>query len=127
VGAVIDVALGKEPPAVPERRTDDGRASAVRFVFGPEDVAALEALRAAAPERLEFVSEMHAPDHEIVDSGSRYGFFIFSGDTMGEIEEYLPEVGEATAVEVLAAEVASSGANANEIDADTAEAIEAEA
>ena len=41
---------------------------------------------------MEFVSPMHAADHAIVDSGSRYGFFIFSGDEMGEIERYLPEV-----------------------------------
>lgn len=114
VGAVIDVALGTEPPAVPERRAGDGRAAAVRFVFGPEDRAVLEALRAEAPERLEFVSEMHAPDHEIVDSGSRYGFFIFSGDTMEEIEKYLPEVCEATAggAAVAVSEVAAGRAGA---------------
>lgn len=94
VGAVIDVALGKEPPAVPERCAGERRAAAVRFVFGPEDLAALEALRAEAPGCLEFVSDMHAPDHKIVDSGSRYGFFIFSGETMEDIERYLPEVSE---------------------------------
>lgn len=90
VNAVIDVALGCEPAAVPEPGQGAGRAAAVRFVFGSEDQAALEALRTEALERLEFVSPMHAADHAIVDSGSRYGFFIFSGDEMGEIEKYLP-------------------------------------
>ena len=60
------------------------------------------------------MSEMHAPDHEIVDSGSRYGFFIFSGDTMEEIEEYLPETREATAggAAVAVSEVAAGRAGA---------------
>lgn len=92
VNAVIDVALGLEPP-VP---MDCGRrAAAVRFVFGAEDAAALEALRTASPDALEFVSEMHAADHAIVDSGSRLGFFIFSGNCLEDIEAYLPETGEA--------------------------------
>lgn len=101
VNAVIDIALGHEPQGVPGQNASAAsthveahaaaRAAAVRFVFGPEDRAVLETLQTQAPECLEFVSEMHAADHDIVDSGSRYGFFIFSGDTVSQIEQYLPE------------------------------------
>lgn len=89
VDAVIDVALGCEPK-MPQRDASR-RAAAIRFVFGPEDHAALSKLQACNPEYLDFVSEMQAEDHAIVDSGSRYGFFIFSSDTLEHIQEYLPE------------------------------------
>lgn len=71
--------------------TPVSRAAAVRFVFNAEDRAVLETLQTQAPDCLEYVSEVHAADHDIVDSGSRYGFFIFSGDSVSHLEQYLPE------------------------------------
>lgn len=89
VGAVIDVALGVEPPRPAE---GPRRAAAVRFVFSDEDERVLASLQAASPESVEFVSSIERDGHAIVDSGSRYGFFIFSGDALEDIAEYLPEV-----------------------------------
>ncbi|MEY8460642.1 ATP-grasp domain-containing protein [Eggerthellaceae bacterium 24-137] len=92
VGAVIDVALGVEPPRPAEGPC---RAAAVRFVFSDGDEQALAALQAALPESVEFVSPIEHDGHAIVDSGSRYGFFIFSGDNLSDVEPYLPAIGGA--------------------------------
>lgn len=89
VDAVIDVALGQEPPLM----TDGERlrhCAAVRFVFGDEDMEALSALESQNPERIALRTPICLDGHEIVDSGSRYGFFVFSGDSLEEVEPYLP-------------------------------------
>ncbi len=86
VGAVIDVALGIEPPQV-----ETAARPAVRFVFSEEDERALAALQSEAPELVEFVTPIAHDGHAIVDSGSRYGFYIFSGNDLAEIEPYLPD------------------------------------
>ena len=89
VGAVIDVALGVEPP---QPTGDVRRPAAVRFVFDKGDERALAMLSDEHPEALAYVSPIERDDHAIVDSGSRRGFFIFSADDAATVEPYLPEV-----------------------------------
>lgn len=89
VDAVIDVALGREPKPITD---GDERYAAVRFVFGAEDHRALEQLRHDNHIRLEHVSSLQSEDHAIVDSGSRYGFYVFSSDDLDHLEPYLPEI-----------------------------------
>ena len=85
VNAVIDAALGVEPSAV----FGDKRFAAVRFVFGDDDLAALEAMRREAPDIIDYVSPICC-EGKIVDSGTRFGYFVFSSDSYERIEPYLP-------------------------------------
>ena len=88
VSAVIDVALGVEPPMP----TDIvHRHAAIRFVFNEEDERALFALQSTMPEAVTYVSPIEHDGHAIVDSGSRYGFYVFASNELAEIEPYLPE------------------------------------
>lgn len=87
VEAVIDVALGIKPPAA-DRLTK--RHAAVRFIFSDDDKEALERLRCDAPGMLAFVSHIDEDEHDITDSSSRYGYFIFSSDSLEDVEPYLP-------------------------------------
>ena len=89
MGAVIDVALGVEPP---QPTGDVRRPAAVRFVFDKGDERALAMLSDEHPETLAYMSPIERDDHAIVDSGSRRGFFIFSADDAATVEPYLPEV-----------------------------------
>lgn len=87
VEAVIDIALGMKPPAV---ESPANRVAAVRFIFSDEDREALERMRRDAPDLLTFVSSIDDDEHDITDSSSRYGYFIFASDSLGDIEPYLP-------------------------------------
>ncbi len=79
VKMVIDVALGNEPDLT---SISEPAFSAIRFVFSKEDLEVLENIKNKAPETLQFVSEMSPiGDHKIVDSGTRYGFYIIKTDS----------------------------------------------
>lgn len=87
VGAVVDVALGKKPDLTPAH---PGRFAAIRFVFGQEDIDALERLRANDSDCFVRASGIEALDHEVTDSSSRCGFFIMSASSLGCLSPYLP-------------------------------------
>lgn len=91
VNAVIDVALGIEPPMPTDTVC---RHAAIRFVFNEEDERALFALQSTMPEAVAYVSPIEHDGHAIVDSGSRYGFYVFASDELAKIEPYLPESAE---------------------------------
>ena len=91
VDAVIDVALGIEPPT-PTEPPVARRHAAIRFVFSDEDRAALARLMANDPDLLRYVSPLDSDHHAITDSASRYGYFIFAGDPLARLAPYLPEV-----------------------------------
>lgn len=94
VGAVIDVALGVEPPRLgPSQPTRAGRcerAAAVRFVFEPEDVRAIEALEQDGRVEVALKSELDEGISAITDSASRHGFCVFSAASLADVEPYLP-------------------------------------
>lgn len=87
VDAVIDVALGVEPPM-----PGGGSASyaAIRFVFDEGDLDALEALKADNSVELCVESPIQPFSHEVTDSSTRFGFYIFRGQNLEDLEKYLP-------------------------------------
>ncbi|MGI6045522.1 MAG: ATP-grasp domain-containing protein [Eggerthellaceae bacterium] len=87
VSAVIDVALGIKPSLPQGIRK---KSAAIRFVFSLDDVEALEDIKENSPEILVFASPIDSFDRKIVDSGSRYGFYIFASEEFKKIEAYLP-------------------------------------
>ncbi len=89
VDAVIDVALGHEPK---EKKTKYSNAG-IRFIFSEEDIEVYRRLQECNPEIL-VESEIHDITNEkVVDSGSRFGYFMFSSDDKTIIDKYMPPKG----------------------------------
>lgn len=83
VKMVIDTASGKEPDITAVK---EPAFSAIRFIFEQKDVEILEKIKKDAPEALYFVSDIEPiGNHEIVDSGTRYGFYILSTDSFEKL------------------------------------------
>lgn len=85
--AVIDVALGIEPSNM---LYSHSRAAGVRFVFTQEDIDVLKSIESDPEVHLSLVTPISDLEKKITDSGSRHGFFVFSGNDMRAIEKYLP-------------------------------------
>ncbi len=75
VGMVIDVALGN-PPRFEKVR--EPKIAVIKFIFSKEDYYKLEEIANKYPESLYYKSEIENMDHDIIDSSSRYGFYIFA-------------------------------------------------
>lgn len=86
--AVVDVSLGNQPDLEPCFHPGNAM---IRFVFGDDDLVALERAKNEFKGAVEKVVLTNSAPHEIVDSGSRYGFFILSSVNRDELAPYLPE------------------------------------
>lgn len=86
--AVVDVSLGNQPDLEPCPHPGNAM---IRFVFGDDDLVALERAKNEFKGAVEKVVLTNSAPHEIVDSGSRYGFFILSSVNRDELAPYLPE------------------------------------
>lgn len=83
VKMVIDVALGKEPVL---EKVSVPKIAVIKFIFNKEDLDELEKIKKEKPEKIYFVSEIKDfGGHKIVDSSSRYGYYILALDSIDEI------------------------------------------
>ena len=83
VKMVIQVAAGQKPDLTPVKAPE---CAAIRFIFGQKDLDILEKIKKDYPEHLFFVSPIDPiGDHEIVDSGTRYGFYIMTASSTEEM------------------------------------------
>ena len=83
VKMVIDVALGKEPVL---EKVSVPKIAVIKFIFNKEDLDELEKIKKEKPEKIHFVSEIKDfGGHKIVDSSSRYGYYILALDSIDEI------------------------------------------
>lgn len=83
VKMVIDVALGKEPVL---EKVSVPKIAVIKFIFNKEDLDGLEKIKKEKPEKIHFVSEIKDFGcHKIVDSSSRYGYYILALDSIDEI------------------------------------------
>jgi biotin carboxylase len=90
VGAVVDVALGREPDLTPAH---EPRASASRFIFDDADMAVLERIRSEHPELVAY-EQMTADGtgaHDVTDSSTRLGHFVMSAPSATQLAPYLPK------------------------------------
>lgn len=85
--AVIQVALG-QMPEMPEQTLC--RCAGIRFIFSSNDLALLESLKTDSPGILLDYEVDAEHGREIVDSGSRWGYFLMAGDTLSNLEPFLP-------------------------------------
>ena len=87
VQMVIETALGKEPSFEPVR---EPKYAVIRFIFTKKDLEVLQKIQKEKSEILYFVSEIEpVGEHEVVDSSTRFGYFIAACDTRAEAEEIL--------------------------------------
>ena len=87
VKMVIDVAAGKSPKFEQERTP---AYAAIRFVFSQKDLDVFEELKEKKPESIYYVSEIEdIGEHEVVDSSTRFGYYIFTAQTYNDVKEIL--------------------------------------
>lgn len=89
VGAVVDIALGEQPDLAPR---SPGLCAAVRFVLDGDDLKALDQMKHECPECLEFVSPIEDFSREVMDSSTRFGYFIMKGADYRQLARFLPGV-----------------------------------
>ena len=92
LGDVIRCALGREPEAHRgiRSRTPVSPAAAVRFVFSPEDLRALETLKRAHPEYLLAEETRPLSGERVTDSSSRFGYFLMAGPSRDALAPLMP-------------------------------------
>jgi biotin carboxylase len=95
LGDVIRCALGREPeaPRGIRSRTPVSPAAAVRFVFSPEDLRALETLKRTHPEYLLAEETRPLSGERVTDSSSRFGYFLMAGPSRDALAPLMPPQG----------------------------------
>lgn len=91
VGSVVAVAMG-QCPVLPE--IEERKYAAIRYVFDNKDLSALDALKKNAPNLLLEADVLGFGEHDIVDSSSRFGYFMMCADSITELAPYLPDHSE---------------------------------
>ena len=78
VNMVIDVALGEEPSF---ELTMEPAVAQIKFIFDKEDLKELEKVKVEKADNIYRISEIGPIDdsHEVVDSSTRYGYYILRG------------------------------------------------
>lgn len=87
VKMVIQTALGEEPTLISEHGP---KYAGIRFIFNKEDLKVYEDVQKNQPQLIEYVSEIEeVGEHEVVDSSTRFGYFIIVADSEQEVKEIL--------------------------------------
>lgn len=87
VKAVIETALGQKPSSsvgIPS-------AAAVRFIFGPEDVFTFRKIQEEHPEIIIRQNVTERFDHKVLDSSSRFGYYLLQSDDAELLKKYMPK------------------------------------
>lgn len=69
----IDVALGKEPIL---EKVVEPKIAVIKFIFDKQDLETLDKIKEKYPETIYYISGISDLNHKIVDSSSRYGYYI---------------------------------------------------
>lgn len=81
----IQVALGIEPNMI---RVAEPKIAVIRFIFSQADYEHLQKIRQEYPSKIYYISDIHIKDTgHIVDSASRFGYYILNCDTKKEAME----------------------------------------
>ncbi len=87
VKMVIDTALGQKPLLQREHKP---QYAGIRFIFNQKDLEIYEDIKKNQPQILNYVSEIEKiGEHEVVDSSTRFGYFIIVADNKEQIKEIL--------------------------------------
>jgi len=89
VKMVIDVALGNKPDFTKVR---EPKIAVIKFIFSKKDIDNLEQIKSKCPQNIYKVSKIQdIHSHKIVDSGSRYGYYILACNNKNDIGWILSE------------------------------------
>lgn len=88
VRMVIEVGVGKEPDFTKVR---EPKIAVIRFLMKEEDVKKLERIKEAYRDKIWYVSEIETERHPVIDSSSRYGYYILALDDKEQAEEILED------------------------------------
>lgn len=91
VGAVVAIAVGEHPSFL---EIVDRKYAAIRYIFDERDLDALKAIGSDASNLLLESDVSEFGEHAIVDSSSRFGYFMMVGDSIAELSPYLPDHNE---------------------------------
>ena len=84
---VIDVAEGKKPEII---RTHEPRYAFIKFIFEEEDYKTLLRIQTEKPELICEISKIEKiGSRKIIDSSSRFGFYILTADTKEELQKFI--------------------------------------
>lgn len=80
---VLDVALGNEPSF---KKVSEPKIALIKFIFAKEDLEKLERIKKECPEDIYYISEIEEINsHKVVDSGSRFGYYILACENKDKI------------------------------------------
>lgn len=86
---VIDVAMGNKPSF---EKVTEPKIAVIRFIFNKEDLENFEKVKSETPELIYFVSKIEdISSHKVVDSSSRFGFYILVCENKEKIRWLLNE------------------------------------
>lgn len=88
VNAVIDVALGIKPIIKKTKKC----AAAVRYIFEQKDLDVLDRIKNNQPSLIVKEDVHKITRNEVIDSSSRFGYFIITANRIEEVIQYLPIV-----------------------------------
>lgn len=87
---VIDIAIGNKPDF--HKAYLAVGAAAVKFIFSEKDASLLTKIKNSNPELIDYVSPMLVnQDKTIVDSSTRYGFFVLHAENRGRLMRSLED------------------------------------
>ena len=89
VKAVIQIALGERAGVFSRTRT--GAAAGDRFVLGPEDILSFHRIREEHPEIIVRQNMTERFDRPVVDSASRFGYYLLRSDNADLLCGYMPK------------------------------------
>lgn len=87
LNGVIDVALGIEPQIFVRNE----RTAGIHFVFNHSDLDVLESLKKNNPEILISEDVHEITKEKVVDSSSRFGYFMFADTDYEKVAKYMPQ------------------------------------
>ncbi|SCY44939.1 Biotin carboxylase [Pseudobutyrivibrio sp. AR14] len=87
VKGVIDIALGQKPVLTKDLKK---KMAGVRFIFNERDIQQFETLKRENPEIIVESEIKKITDESVVDSGSRFGYFLMCSDKKEEIKKWFP-------------------------------------
>lgn len=88
VKCVIQVAIGEEPQVI---RNDKTSHAAVRFVFCESDKKVFATIKKENPSIIVGEHFDEITDEKVVDSSSRFGYFMLKAEEVDEIIAYMPK------------------------------------
>ena len=83
VKMVIDVAMGNKPSF---EKVTEPKVAAIKFIFNQNDVNEYEKIKEKMPNEIYRVSQMETVGtHDVIDSSSRFGYYILACDNYDKI------------------------------------------